>query len=187
MPAGLAEVRQRARLDRPVPVWPFVAARIYVGLVFATAGVRQLEEAAPWVTAGQHWPDAVRDQLAKWEPHSATWYHPILTQLLVPHVDTIAPLIAWANVLIGMALVLGVGTRLVAILGLVLLLNYMAAAGGRLYFPGPTAAYTALLLALVLAGAGQMWSVDAALARRWPRASAWWSSASLSGPRLDRP
>jgi uncharacterized membrane protein YphA (DoxX/SURF4 family) len=153
--------------SRRVPLWPFVVARVYVGLVFAVAGVRQLRDGAPWVTAGQRWSDAVRDQLTTWAPHAAAWYQPVLSSIWIPHAAAIASLVAWLHVVIGVALVLGVATRATALLGLLLLMQYMAAAGGRPYYPGPTAAYVALLLAVLLAGAGRLGGVDAVLARRW--------------------
>jgi uncharacterized membrane protein YphA (DoxX/SURF4 family) len=115
----------------------------------------------------------MRAQLTTWAPHAAAWYAPIVTEFWIPHAETFAPVIAWLHVLIGVALVLGVGSRAASLSRLVLLLQYMAAEGGRPYWPGPTAAYSALLLAVFLAGAGRQAGIDYLLARRWPRAFAW--------------
>src|ERR1700722_6273070 len=119
-----------------VPLWPLAVARIYVGLVFVAAGVRQVVGAAPWVVPGDTWSAAMHQQLTTWAPHTAGWYGRILTHLLLPHAAVIAPLVAWAHVVLGVALVLGLGTRVVAALVVLVLLNYMAAAGSKVYGPG---------------------------------------------------
>lgn len=157
------------RLSRRI----FVLPRVYVGVVFAVAGMGQLRASAVWTDPGQSWPAALHEQLAQWLPHAASWYSPILTQWLMPHADSVAPLVAWLNLLMGVALVLGVATRLVAAAAVVLLLNYAAAAGHSIYGAWPTAAYTALALTVWLARAGREWGVDAVLAPRWPNAGIW--------------
>jgi thiosulfate dehydrogenase (quinone) large subunit len=144
-----------------VPLWPLAVARIYVGLVFIVAGVRQLGGTAPWVTPGETWSAAVHQQLTTWAPHTAGWYAGILTHVLLPHSDVIAPLVAWAHVVLGVALVLGLSTRLAAGLAVLVLLNYAAAAGSKVYGPGPTAVLTALALTVSLADAGRVWGLDA--------------------------
>jgi uncharacterized membrane protein YphA (DoxX/SURF4 family) len=57
-----------------------------------------------------------------------------LTHVWLPHTDTIAPMIAVAHLVVGLALVLGVCTRLTAGIALVLLANYLAAAGSWPFF-----------------------------------------------------
>ncbi len=159
---------------RRVPIWSFAVARVYVGLVFFVAGIRQLSDSRPWVNVGQPWSDALRQQLTTWTPHATSWYRPMVTGLWIPHADVLAPFVAWLHVVLGAALILGLGTRAAAVLGLALLLQYMAAAGGRPYTPGPTAAYTALLLAVLLAGAGRLWGIDGTIARRRREDGAQW-------------
>jgi uncharacterized membrane protein YphA (DoxX/SURF4 family) len=156
-----------------IPRWPLALARIYAGTVFAVAGVEQIRNAGPWSDPGQSWAAALHDILAQWAPHSEAWYHGVLTQVLLPHVDLIAPLVAYAHVLIGVALVLGLTTRLAAALAIGLLVNYMAASGSRPYSTGDAAAYCALALAAALAGAGRVWGIDAQLARRRPSGILW--------------
>jgi uncharacterized membrane protein YphA (DoxX/SURF4 family) len=157
------------RLSRRI----FVLPRVYAGVVFAAAGLGQLRASAVWTDPGQSWPAALHEQLAQWSPHAASWYTTILTQWLMPHADAVAPLVAWLNLVIGVALVLGVATRLVAAGAVVLLLNYAAAAGHSIYGAWDTAAYTALALTVWLARAGREWGVDAGLARRWPSGGIW--------------
>jgi uncharacterized membrane protein YphA (DoxX/SURF4 family) len=158
---------------RPLSRRIFVLPRVYAGVVFATAGLGQLRASAVWTDPGQSWPAALHEQLAQWAPHTATWYSAILTQWWMPHADGLAPVVAWLHLVIGVALVLGVATRLAAAVAIVMLLNYAAAAGHTLYGAWDTAAYTALALTVWLARAGREWGVDAVLARRWPSAGIW--------------
>jgi uncharacterized membrane protein YphA (DoxX/SURF4 family) len=143
-----------------IPLWPMALVRIYLGLVLGVAGVRQLVGAAPWVAAGQTWPAAVQQRLVEWSPHTASWYRGTVNMVLLPHTDLVAPLVAWVHIVLAVALVLGLGTRLAAALAVLLLLNYMAAAGTQLYSPGPIAVLAALALTVSLCDAGRVWGLD---------------------------
>jgi uncharacterized membrane protein YphA (DoxX/SURF4 family) len=147
-----------------IPRWPLALARIYLGAVFAVAGLRQLTDQAPWVKPGLDWPTAAHEKLVEWSAHSPSWYHNVVDALL-PHAAALAPVAAAAHVLLGLALVLGAFTRLTAALAFLLLCNYMAAAGTKPYSPGPLAAFAALALAVALADGGRVWGLDARMAR----------------------
>jgi len=153
--------------------WPLAVARLYVGVVFLWAGVEQLRDGAQWTAPGQSWAAALHQQLTEWAPHAAVWYHGVLTQLLLPHTDVIAAPLAWLHILIGVALVLGVATRLAAGIALALLFNYMAASGHRPYGEWDAPAYAALALTLGLGAAGRTLGADVILKRRWPRVPLW--------------
>jgi uncharacterized membrane protein YphA (DoxX/SURF4 family) len=136
---------------RTIPAWPFAVLRLYCGIVFVTAGAKQLIGAAPWVSPdARTWAATVQHQLVQWEPRSWWWYRPLLPDVFVPHVSLLAPLVAWSHLILGVALLFGFRTRWTAAIAIALLLNYLAASGGQLYYPGPTAAYLALLLAVLL-------------------------------------
>jgi uncharacterized membrane protein YphA (DoxX/SURF4 family) len=155
-------------LTRPTPLvprWPLAVARMYLGLVFGVAGLRQLTDRAPWVKPGQDWATAAHDNLVKWAAHTPGWYHGIVDALL-PHAAALAPVAATVHVALGLALVLGAFTRLTSALAFLLLCNYMAAAGTKPYSPGPLAVFAALALAVSLADAGRVWGFDARITRR---------------------
>ena len=156
------------REETAIPRWPLVIPRIYVGMVFLAAGIGQLTASADWTAAGQSWPQALHVQLTTWLPQSAAWYRPFMTHILLPRTDVIAPVVGWIHLAIGIALIAGTWTRLVAAIAAVLLLNYAAAAGGALYGAADPSAYLALLIAVWLGRAGRTWGVDAILARRQP-------------------
>jgi len=75
---------------------------------------------------------------------------------------------------VGAALILGLATRLVSALAIMLLVNYMLAKGA--WFGSPTskdAALIAIAVALIIGAAGRTLGIDAVLARRWPRSALW--------------
>jgi uncharacterized membrane protein YphA (DoxX/SURF4 family) len=149
-----------------VPRWVLVIPRLYVGVVFLAAGAGQLAGSEEWTLPGQGWPASMHAQIVAWIPQSASWYSAFETNSVLPHTDVLAPALAMAHLVIGLALVLGVWTRLVAVMAALLLLNYAAAEGTALYGAGEPSAYLALLLAVWLGRGGETLGVDAILASR---------------------
>jgi uncharacterized membrane protein YphA (DoxX/SURF4 family) len=149
-----------------IPRWPLAFARIYLGVVFTVAGVRQLSNAAPWVKAGQTWPAAMKERLVDWSARTPEFYQPTLLHL-TNHAASIAGHVAVIHVVLGLVLVAGLFTRITAGLAVLLLCNYMAAAGTRPFSPGPAAAFTALALVVFLGNAGLVWGLDGAIDSRW--------------------
>jgi uncharacterized membrane protein YphA (DoxX/SURF4 family) len=147
---------------RVAPQWPFAAIRVYLGVVFAVAGVGQLLGASPWGRATD-WPTSLQRYLGAFGAKPAAFYSGFF-QLLILHKDLVAVLLPWIHVIIGVALVLGVATRITTVLALFLLVNYMAMTGVMPYSPDPIAALAALALAVCLADP-EIWRVGPAFAR----------------------
>jgi hypothetical protein len=80
----------------------------------------------------------------------------------------LAPAFAWIHLAIGLALLVA-RTRIVAALGIALLLNYAAAQGQTIYSANDAPSYLALLVAVWLGNAGLSWGLDGFLARRATR------------------
>jgi uncharacterized membrane protein YphA (DoxX/SURF4 family) len=78
------------------------------------------------------------------------------------------------ELLLGVALLLGILTRFSAALALIVSIGYLYSAGTWL---GPSAtghaAHAAISIALLVGAAGRTLGVDAVLARRWPRSPLW--------------
>ena len=84
-----------------------------------------------------------------------------------------APML-WAELVLGLALVLGVLTRLTAAVVLVLTINALVSKGADAWSPlSSDLAFAAISMALLVGAAGRTLGVDAALARRWPRSPFW--------------
>ena len=102
------------------------------------------------------------------------FYRGFVEQAVLPHGGFFAGVIPWAELTIGVTLILGLGTRLSAAAALVLLMNYMLAKGAWFWYPSSNdAAWAAVSLALIIGAAGRTFGLDAMLARRWPRSPLW--------------
>jgi uncharacterized membrane protein YphA (DoxX/SURF4 family) len=87
---------------------------------------------------------------------------------------TVATALPWAELLVGVFLVLGLATRFVAALAAVILVNYVLALGLQLsLLTSSQVALTAISLALLIGAAGRTFGLDSILARRWPRSPLW--------------
>lgn len=86
----------------------------------------------------------------------------------------VGALIAWGELLVGCCLILGLGTRLAAVLALLLAAIYMLAEKSWFWTPSSSYASWAMLsLALLIGAAGRTFGLDAFLAKRWPRSPFW--------------
>lgn len=148
------------------PEWPLVAVRLYLGIVFAVAGVGQLLGAQPWGRPAD-WPKSLQQYLEAFGGKPAPFYAGFLQSVLIAHKDFVAVLLPSIHLVIGVALVLGVGTRFTTAVALFLLVNYMALTGAMPYHPDPISALAALMLAVWLANP-KLWRGAQVFARRRP-------------------
>jgi uncharacterized membrane protein YphA (DoxX/SURF4 family) len=80
----------------------------------------------------------------------------------------------FAELLVGVAIVFGVVTRLSAVVALLFSLGYLRSTGAWLDpAGGGHAAHAAISIALLVGAAGRTMGLDAVLARRWPRSPLW--------------
>ena len=95
--------------------WLFVLARVYLGVsfLFSDHGNRQPNELAGFLKFAMK--------------NGYSWYRSFLNAMVLPHAATFGTLIVVAEVYVGIALVLGLTTRLAALVALFLLFNYMCA------------------------------------------------------------
>jgi uncharacterized membrane protein YphA (DoxX/SURF4 family) len=91
---------------------------------------------------------------------------PVPAGLLVPD------LIVWGEIVVGVALTLGLLTRLAAAAALLLLANYILAQG-TWDVTGDRTALGMIALAIMVGAAGRTLGLDGLLARRWPRSPLW--------------
>ena len=104
------------------------------------------------------------------------WYKAFLQQTVLPHAKLFATLQAVGEVVVGVGLVLGLFTGLVALIGLVLSLNYGLATQWMTF--GQQGFHVLLITSMVIflvTGAGRRWGLDQLLlprakGSRWLRA-----------------
>jgi len=143
-----------------------VFLRIYLGVVFLVAALPKLEQDFTPGLVGF----LQRVALQKGHP----FYQEFVREVVLPNAPVFATLVTWGELLAGLTLIVGLLTRLSAVVTLLLALNYMFAKGAWFWTPSSNdAAFVAISLALLIGAAGRTLGLDAFLARRWPRAPFW--------------
>lgn len=127
--------------------------------------------AAPWAGGGLSWPETLAVELQRALPRSRAPH--FIAEVVLPNIDGFAALIAWGECAVGLALLLGAGTRLAAAGVLVLAASRLIARGDWIFSSGLEPALFALGLAVLLGAAGRVYGADAYLARRWPHGWLW--------------
>ncbi len=95
------------------------------------------------------------------------WYKDFLEQTVLPHASLFATLQTWGEVAVGIGLVVGLVTRLSALVGLYLAVNFGLASQWMSF--GQQGFHLLLGTSMVIfigAGAGRAWGLDALLLRR---------------------
>jgi thiosulfate dehydrogenase (quinone) large subunit len=102
--------------------------RILTGGLWLARGIPKFTQSAAFMPPGGTMTLSVNRGLALTSPGSP--YHNFLAHVVQPYIGFFAELVRLGEVLVGVALVLGVLTRLGGLGGVLLTLGYMAAAGG---------------------------------------------------------
>jgi uncharacterized membrane protein YphA (DoxX/SURF4 family) len=143
-----------------------VVLRVYLGTIFLIAALPKLQrDFTPSLVA-------FLEEVALQKGHP--FYQEFVRQVVLPNASVFATLVTWGELLVGVMLILGLLTRLSAVVALLLVVNYMFAKGNWFWTPSSNdAAFASISLALLIGAAGRTLGLDAFLSRRWPRAPFW--------------
>lgn len=143
-----------------------VVLRVYLGVVFLVASLPKLQENFTPGLVG------FLERVALERGHP--FYREFIQQVVLPNASVFAAMVTWGELLVGVLLILGLFTRLSAVVALVLTVNYMFAKGAWFWTPSSNdAAFAAISVALLIGAAGRTLGLDAFLAQRWPRSPLW--------------
>ena len=138
--------------------------RLAIALLRISTGVMFLLAAWPKIRAGGDWTGRMLGFL-KAQENTAGWYRAFLESSVVPNAEVFAFLTAYGELAVGLALVLGLLSRLALVAALVMAVNYLLAKGMPFWTPSSNDSYLILiLLTLVLHRAGHFLGLDAWLA-----------------------
>ncbi|MDD4933772.1 MAG: DoxX family membrane protein [Methylacidiphilaceae bacterium] len=146
--------------------------RIVMGLLFVESGVHKLSWAGargglPIPAVSQRWQQALPKRLLEFaEKNPIGWYRAFLYHAAIPNSRLFAALVAWGELLLGLALALGLLARLASFAGVFLAGNYFLAD----FWMGPCQRNLGLLLLVIFlilgcADAGRRWGLDGRLFR----------------------
>lgn len=102
------------------------------------------------------------------------FYQTFIQQFVIPNAELFSYLIMIGEVVAGVCLLLGLFTRVGAVVAMFLFLNYMFSKGRWFWSPdSEDAAVFFSALVCCIGAAGRVWGIDGYLARRWPRSVLW--------------
>ncbi len=137
-------------------------ARLYAGYFFLKFGLHK-------ITTGFDGP-TLQKTLSGWaaEPHYS-FYMTFLTKVAMPHAGLFAFLVAFGELAVGVALLVGAATRLAAIVGIFMCLNFLFASGTAIVSTEGPVIFTLFLLTVYATAAGRALGLDQILKTRLPR------------------
>ncbi len=111
--------------------WFWLVVRVYVGWEWLQAGIEKVVNPV-WVggDAGGALAGFIKGALSKtsgMHPDVTGWYASFLQTVVLPHVSLWSHMVAYGEVLVGLALIAGVVTGIAAFFGLFMNLNYLLA------------------------------------------------------------
>lgn len=148
-----ARLRSLSR-GQTVPLWVFGIVRVYLGIGFLRAASNKV--GSNWAT----WPAAMRWFVGQQLQHSHSFYRPFGQHVILQHIALFAPLVAVTEVLVGLALLIGLGTQFACVAGLFLIGNYMLAFGETPLTAVNDAAFFWALAVVFVVDAGRAFGVD---------------------------
>jgi thiosulfate dehydrogenase (quinone) large subunit len=138
-----------------------VPVRMYAGYFFLKYGLEK---------ATRGFGDAeLHETLAKWAAGQAyDFYVPFLQRIAIPHAGLFAHLVAYGELAVGVLLLAGCVTRLAALGGIFLCLNFLFASGVPIVSVEMPSVFLLLLLTVYLTAPGRVLGVDGLLKQRVP-------------------
>ena len=143
-----------------VRMWPVVVLRIYTGIFFAHAGIGKLNN--------DNFANGVGRFLKSRLDESFDFYRPLVEAYFLPGKEVIAFLVAWGELALGVALVLGLATRYAAFAGAFMVMNFWFAKGEPvLAGSNHDVVWMVILLVLGFIPAGRIMGLDDGLSDRF--------------------
>ena len=141
-----------------ISVWPIALLRIYTGVFFAKYGIDKIGR------------DEFNIQgfLQGRLDSAFGFYQPLLENVFIPNAALFSFLVAWGELALGIALILGAATRYAAFAGAFMVANFWFAKGqGFLDAQNHDVMWIMILLVLALVPAGRVLGLDQQLSRRF--------------------
>lgn len=111
--------------------WIWLVARLYVGWIWFEAGLEKVQNPA-WTgsTAGDAMKGFIMGAIAKASgehPAVQDWYATFLNGFVLPNISVFSFLVAYGELLVGIALILGIFTGIAAFFGAFMNMNFLLA------------------------------------------------------------
>ena len=149
-----------AKSRNAIRMWPIVLLRVYTGVFFANAGIGKLSR--------DNFAQGVERFLSSRLDECFEFYRPLVKAYFLPGHEVVAFLVAWGELALGVALVLGLATRYAAFAGAFMVMNFWFAKGEPvLAGSNHDVVWMIILLVLGLIPAGRIMGLDDGLSDRF--------------------
>lgn len=140
--------------------WPIVLLRVYTGVFFAYHGISKI--------SGGNFADGLGGFVTSQLENSFGFFRPFLESVVLPNQGLFAFLVAWGELAVGIAMILGLATRYAAVAGAIMLASFWFAKGQGL-LSGQNHDVIWVFIFIVLAGlhAGRVMGLDQKLVGRF--------------------
>lgn len=144
-----------------MPAWLTVLPRLYLAATFLLSD------------HGSGAPGEMKFLLTSWSHTGRIWYQPFLSSVVLPHLGLFTKLVFIGELYVGIAMLLGLTTRLASVVSIFMLLNYWFAKPSVIGIPGIDTADIVLSIIVLVTAAGRVFGIDHFLHRRFPRIPLW--------------
>ncbi len=114
-----------SRSHGAVKHWPIVVLRVYTGLFFAWNGFSKVSR--------DNFADGMAGFLNSQLENSFAFYRPFIESVVLPNKTMFAAMVAWGELAVGLAMIVGLATRYAAATGAILVLNFWFAKGAPVF------------------------------------------------------
>ena len=143
-----------------ISTWPIVALRVYTGIFFLYFGARKIGTGFSGTNT--------EGFLGAMSENTFGFYKPIVENVVMPLSGVFSFLVAWGELFLGIALILGLMTRYAAYLGAFMVLNFWFAKGqGILDAQNHDVIWFVILIVLGGLHAGRTMGLDAKLSGKY--------------------
>ena len=101
--------------------WPILVLRVYTGFFFAWNGSGKISRG--------NFADGMEGFLNAQLENSFAFYRPFIESVVLPNKSLFAAVVAWGELAVGLAMIVGLATRYAAVVGAILVLNFWFAKG----------------------------------------------------------
>ncbi len=145
--------------DEMMVAWPMAMLRITTGVMFVIAGYGK-------VARGAGFGDSMAGFLGN-QKNTFAFYQGFIESVVIPNKLLFAYLVAWGELLGGIALIIGLFTRWTALAFVLMVVNFWFAKGAGFWVPSNhDSLYILIALALYFSNAGMAFGLDGVLSRR---------------------
>jgi uncharacterized membrane protein YphA (DoxX/SURF4 family) len=154
---------------RFVPRWLLVILRVHLGVILLITDTGKL------LRGNSPFALEMLSFLQGYAMRNASGpYQHFLQQIVIPHATLFSYLVMAGELVAGLSLLFGLGTRIGAAVAMFLFLNFMLAKGRMFWSPdSEDAAVFFSALICLLGAAGRVWGIDKYLFGRWPSFGIW--------------